>query len=291
MKEITIDIVCPVYEGYDDIVSLYQSFSSQKNVKINKVVCPLTIGEKESTGKIIKFFKDNNITYFLVEKKDFSHSLTRQKAIFEYCESRCIVMMSQDVKLIDENAFYNIVKSIDAKETVYNYGRQICVNHSIERYVRRKNYPKKSNVTSLEDAKKIGIMAFFGSDAFSAYDRDVFIRIGGYRDHVMMSEDMLYCYNALNAGYKRGYVEDAVVNHSHKYTLKQLYHRYIGNGKFFSDVPYFKEYKVSGGGAKLAIYVFFQALIHFNIPVLFRWLPDMSVRYFGLRKGRKMGQK
>ena len=49
----------------------------------------------------------------------------------------------------------------------------------------------------------------------------------------------------------------------------------------------FNQYKAEDSGLKLAMYVLGQALKHFNIPVLFRWLPDMSARYLGMRKGKK----
>ena len=38
---------------------------------------------------------------------------------------------------------------------------------------------------------------------------------------------------------------------------------------------------------KLALHVFKSALKDFNIPVLFRFLPDMTSRYLGMRKGKK----
>ena len=232
MKDIEVDVVSPIYENYDDVSYLYESLKKQKNIILKNVVFPLTIGDKEKTDKLRQFIKDNNIVSFEVEKKDFVHSLTRQKAIEEYCKSKCIVMLSQDVKIKDENALYNLVKSIDNDETVHNYGRQICTNHSIERYVRKKNYPDYSWVDSKETIKK-DIKPFFSSDAFSAYNRDVFIKLGGYNGYkVMMSEDMLYVYFALMAGYKKGYVSEAVVEHSHKYTIKQLYRRYYANGEF-----------------------------------------------------------
>lgn len=287
MKAIEVDVVSPIYENYDDVSYLYESLKKQKNIILKNVVFPLTIGDKEKTDKLRQFIKDNNIVSFEVEKKDFVHSLTRQKAIEEYCKSKCIVMVSQDVKIKDENALYNLVKSIDKDETVHNYGRQICTNHSIERYVRKKNYPDYSWVDSKETIKK-DIKPFFSSDAFSAYNRDVFIKLGGYNGYkVMMSEDMLYVYFALMAGYKKGYVSEAVVEHSHKYTIKQLYRRYYANGEFFRDVKLFDKYSTSGGGLKLALYVLGQSLIHFNIPALIRWLPDMAARYIGMKKGRK----
>ena len=52
--------------------------------------------------------------------------------------------MSQDIKLLNKNSSYNLVKDIQSKETVYNYGRINLSNYSLERYIRKKNYPKES---------------------------------------------------------------------------------------------------------------------------------------------------
>jgi rhamnosyltransferase len=98
---------------------------------------------------------------------------------------------------------------------------------------------------------------------------------------------MLYSKIILDAGYKKKYCSDAVVEHSHKYTLKQLYKRYYDTGIFHSKVKVFDSYKSTDSGVKLALYVLKEALRHFDIPVLFRWLPDMIARYLGMNKGRK----
>ena len=288
MNPIQIDIVCPVFEKLDEIASLYESFALQKDVKINKVVFPVTLSDEEKTNAVIDYLKKNNITYFTVKKEDFSHSLTRQKAIEQYCESKIVVMMSQDIKLVNEHSLYNLVKTIDSGESAFNYGRQICTNHTIERYIRKKNYPTESKLVSAKDIDEMGLFAFFSSDAFSAYNRDIFLGLGGYNGFdVMMSEDMLFSYYVLTNGYSKMYVGDAEVIHSHRYKLKQLYERYYLNGIFFKKVKLFDGYGSSGEGLKLAIYTFFQALIHFNIPVLFIWLPNMAARFLGMRKGKK----
>ena len=135
-------------------------------------------------------------------------------------------------------------------------------------------------------------MAFFASDACSALNRDIFIELGGYNGYdVMMNEDQLYSKIILDAGYKKKYCADAIVEHSHKYKLKQLKKRYYETGLFYAKVKIFNEYKSTNTGFKLALYVLGQALIHFNIPVLFRWFPDMCARYFGMKKGKKEGAK
>lgn len=285
---IELDIVCPIYKGFSYLNSLYDSFFYQKNIKINKIVFPITNSKDEEFKKIMEFVKEKTITYFIVEKEEFSHSLTREKAIIEYCNSDIVVMLSQDIKLIDEYCFYNLTKSIYKKETVYNYARQICSNNTIEKYIREKNYPKESYVVSKSEVDKMQLMAFFASDACSAYDRNIFIKVGGYGNYdVMMNEDQLYSKIILDAGYKKKYCADAVVEHSHKYTLKQLYERYYQTGKFYKEVKIFDNYNSTESGFKLAKSVLFKALRHFNLPVLIRWLPDMLARYLGMRKGRK----
>ena len=291
MNEIAIDIVCPVYKGYDYLKPLYNSFLTQKNVTINKIIFPITDSEDEQMPLIREFVKKNNIESFEVKKNEFSHSLTRQKAIIEHCESPIVVMQSQDIKLANNMVFYNLVKNIHTGETAYNYAKQICTNNSIEKYIRERNYSDTSYIVSKDDIEKMQIMAFFASDACSAYDRDTFIHLGGYGGYnVMMNEDQLYSKILLDAGYKKKYCADAIVEHSHKYTLKQVYKRYYEVGLFYSEVGLFDTYKSANTGFKLALYVLCQAVKHLDIPAILRWLPDMAARYLGMRFGKIAGK-
>ena len=283
----SINVVSPVYKNIEQIKNLYTAIKNQKDVNITKVVFALTLSNEEVDNEIISYMEKNGITYFSVSQEEFSHSLTREKAIREYCDSEIVVLCSQDIKITDEYAIKKLTDSLN-DEVVYAYGRQTCKNHSIEKYIRRKNYPNESYIVSKEDIGKMQIMAFFSSDAFSALDRNVFIKINGYQGYnVMMCEDMLYSKFILDAGYKKAYVAEAVVEHSHKYKLKQLYNRYYETGKFYKEVELFKNYKTNDSGLKLALSVLGQALIHFDIIVIFRWLPDMAARYLGMKKGKK----
>ena len=283
----TVDIVCPIYKNLEQLERLYNGLQSQVDVEIVNYVFPLTVSDdKEMDEKIKMFLKEHNIQYFEVTAEEFSHSLTRERAIRE-CKSDIVVLCSQDVIFFDEHALSGLAEAIN-DEVVYAYGKQICTKKTIERYIREKNYPKESRIIGSEDIEEMQLMAFFASDAFSALNRKVFIKINGYQGYnVMMAEDMLYSKFILDAGYKKAYVAEAQVEHSHKYTLKQLYKRYYETGKFHKEVNLFNQYKAEDSGFKLAMYVLGQALKHFNIPVLFRWLPDMAARYLGMRKGKK----
>lgn len=288
---IDIDIVCPIYKGYKYLEPLFNSFLNQKNVNIKNVVFSITNSYDDEMNLILKFVEKNNIKFFIVEKEKFSHSLTRENAIKNYCTSKIVVMISQDIRLTNDLVFYNLVRDIASKSASYTYARQISSKKGIETYIREKNYPLNSYYVTKNDIAKMQLMAFFASDACSAYDRDVFIKVNGYCGYdVMMNEDQLYSYIILNNGYTKKYCADSVVIHSHDYTLKQLYKRYYQAGVFYKNIKIFDNYKSTDSGLKLAFYVLKKAIINFNIPVLIRWLPDMSARYLGMKKGKKRGK-
>lgn len=284
-----IDIVCPIYKGDKIIENLIKSIKNQKNVEIGNMVFPIT--ESENCEKTIKIVNDYGYTFFTVKKEDFSHSLTRETAIKNYCSNKVVLMISQDVNFVNEYSVYNLVKNID-DEIVYAYGRQVARKNSIEYYIREINYGSESLIVSKDDIEKMQLKAFFSSDAFSAYNRDYFVAIGGYDNkHMMMSEDMYYSRKILLAGCKKMYVADAVVEHFHEYTLKQLYNRYRETGYWFFVFKEFREYKVTATGGQLAIGVLKMALKDFNIPVLIKFLPNMAARFLGMKKGEKWNDK
>lgn len=280
-----IDIVCLLYQAENYIDGVLERLKAQKGIELGRAVFPIT--ESETANAVAEKVAAAGYEYFFVKKEEFSHSLTREKAIFEYCENEVVVMLSQDAVLFDENSIAELAKVID-EEVVYAYGRQICRKKTIEHYVRQKNYGDTSETVSQKDVEELQLHAFFASDAFSAYHRPTFLKLNGYDNlPMMMSEDMYYAKKVIDNGYKKGYAATAVVEHSHKFTLKQLYDRYYATGVWFGEHKEFDNYKTTDSGMKLALHVFKSALKDFNIPVLFRFLPDMTSRYLGMRKGKK----
>ncbi|MBQ8357755.1 MAG: hypothetical protein IJX39_08125 [Clostridia bacterium] len=286
LNMVKIDVVCPLHRADGMIDAVIEGLKAQKNIIFNKVVFPIT-KEEDDLSVVIRKITEAGFCYFLVPLGDFSHSLTRQTAVMEYCESDVVVMISQDVRFVDEDALSRLASVIN-ETCVYAYGRQICSQKTIERYVREKNYGKESLTVSAADVENMQLAAFFASDAFSAYHRPTFVTLGGYDSiHMMMNEDMYYAKKVIDRGLQKAYVATAVAEHSHRYTFKQLYNRYRATGKWFAEHPEFDDYKTTDSGLKLALYVFKRALREFNIPVLFRFLPDMTSRYLGMKKGKE----
>jgi len=280
-----VDLVCPLYKADKVIGELIDNLYKQEKIEFHKIVFAVTkCDNSDITTSIIK---EKGLDYFVVDKQEFSHSLTREKAIKEYCESEIVVMMSQDIRFVDNLSIYNLASEINEK-VVYAYGRQVAKKNTIEFYIRESNYGQDSVKVTKKDVEKMQIKAFFSSDAFSAYYRPVFMELNGYDgENMMMSEDMYYSKKIIDNGYTKMYVANAVVEHYHKYTLKQLYNRYYETGKWFHDYPRFNEYKTTESGITLALSVFKKAIKDFNIAVLIKFIPNMTARYLGMKKGQK----
>lgn len=281
-----IDIICPLYNAEKYIMELHKNILKQQNVKVNKIDYVLT----RSTDNTEKILKELKCDYRLIEKKDFSHSLTREKVANE-SKADILVFITQDIKIERDDWLNNLTKCIENGECEASYSRQICSNNTIEKYTREKNYPEKSFIVTKNDIKQKGLKAFFFSDASSAIKRDIFERLNGYDGkNFPTNEDMYIAYKLITNGYRIKYCADSVIEHSHKLTLKQLYKRYYDIGVFFLQNEYLNKYKVNQTGGGLALYILKRAIKDKNIKVIFRFIPDMVARFLGMKIGKYFGK-
>lgn len=289
MKPIVLDVVIPSLNEDGGTVAILESLLNQKDVEIKNIILPITLkfeNPKNDLHEIIKNYA--KVKYFDVKPEEFSHSLTREKAIREYCESNLIVLMSNDAKPMDEHAVYNLAKDVENKKCAYASGRQISVKNSLDKYFRERNYSTESYFVTKEDIERMQIMAFHSSDVFSCLDREIFIKINGYQGlNLITNEDMYYSYCLLQNGYSTKYAADAVVEHTHSNTLKEIYDRYYSIGEFYKQVKVFDGYKTESSGFSVAFSVLGKAFKHFDIKSIFLWLPNMASRYLGFKKGSK----
>ena len=278
-----IDIICPLYNAEKDIEGLHKSLLKQKNVKINEIKYVLTESKDNTEEKLKKL----NINFKKIKKEEFSHGLTRENEAFD-SKADILVFITQDVKIVRDDWLYNLTKDIANGEVDACYSRQICTNNTIEKYTRECNYPKNSKIVTKDDVEKLGLKAFFFSDASSAIKRETFVKLNGY-DHkkLIINEDMYIAYKLITNGYKIKYCADSEVVHSHVFTLKQYYDRYKDTGKFFKENSYLNNYKVNQAGGSMAKYVLKRAWQDKNWSVLVRFVPNMAARFIGMKVGIK----
>ena len=282
MKKKTIDIICPLYNAEEYIINLHNSFLKQKNVTLENIRYILT----ESTDNTENLLIKNNIKYKKIAKKDFSHSLVREKEAF-LSKADVLVFVTQDVIIKRDDWLYNLVSPLNEK-IVASYSRQLPKYNNIEKYTREKNYPNKSSIVSKKDIEKLGLRTFFFSDASSAVLKDIFVKLKGYDNKdLSISEDMYFAYKVIMADYKIKYCSNSEVIHSHKFTLKQIYDRYKLIGKFFKENSYLDQYGTTDSGKDLAFYIFKRIWQEKRFFFLFRYPFDMAARLFGMKAGKR----
>lgn len=276
-----VEIICPLYNAENYIENLHDNILKQKNVDFS-VRYLLT----ESTDKTESILKSKKLIYDKVEKKDFSHSLTRELAA-RNSKADIIVFISQDVEPSDENWLYYLVKDIIDGNVSAAYSRQITKFNNLEKYTREKNYPKESKIVSKDDIESLGLKTFFFSDASSAIKKEVFEQLNYYDNKKLpINEDMYIAYKLITNGHKIKYCSDSIVYHSHNFKLKELYSRYKLTGQFFKENSYLDDYGTTDSGMKLATYVFKRILQEGRIVLLFRYPFDMGARFIGMKVGK-----
>ena len=279
----TVDIICPLYNARNYIMDLHQNIKKQKNVEVLSINYVVT----KTNDNIEEILESLDCNYEMIEREEFSHSLTRER-MANNCKADIIVFITQDVIIKSESWLKNLIRGIEENECEAAFSRQICTNSTIEKYTRERNYPDKSYVKTKEDISKMGINAFFFSDASSAVKREIFVELNGYDGkNFPTNEDMYLAYKLLTNGYRIKYCADSICYHSHDFKLKELYDRYKLTGRFFKENSYIDNFGTNKSGGGLAKYILKRAIKDKNIKVLIRFIPDMATRYIGMKVGKR----
>ncbi len=278
-----IDIICPLYNAEKYVLNLHKSLLMQKQVFINKIWYVLTESE-DNTKKLLDRL---NIKYELINKNDFSHSLTREKYA-KKSNADIIVFITQDIVIEDDTWLQKLVKPIIDGKVEATYSRQISKYNNLEKYIREYNYPSTSKVMKKSDIKKFGLKTFFFSDVSSAIRKNTFKKLNYYDGKDLpISEDMYIAYKLIINGYKIKYCANSIVYHSHKYKLIELYKRYRLTGYFFKCNSYLDNYGTTSSGKNLALYVLKRVFQDKKYFLLIRYPFDMMVRFIGMKVGKR----
>lgn len=278
----TIDIICPLYQAEEYIESLHASLLKQKNVQIHSIQYILT----KSTDRSEEILKKNHLSYQVIERKEFSHSLVREHAALESCAD-IICFVTQDIVIENKDWLEKLVSPIIDGKVQATYSRQLTKFYNLEEYTREYNYPEQSSIKSKDDLSKLGLKTFFFSDASSAVLRETFVKLGGYDGkNLPINEDMYFAYKLIMNGYKIGYQADSIVYHSHNFTFKELYNRYKLTGKFFKENGYLDQYGTTSSGSGLAKYILKRIIQDKNVKAFFRYPLDMTARFIGMKVGK-----
>lgn len=186
--------------------------------------------DSSSTDQTVALSKELGVETLIIPQKDFNHGLTRDLGR-RHLNTDIIVMITQDAYAVGEHVLEKLIAPLLAGTAAAAYGRQIPHDRAnfFETFARAFNYPAESHVRTIQDVHKYGVYTFFCSDSCAAYDNRILDKIGGI-PQVLFGEDTVVAAKVLHAGHQIAYVADAVVQHSHSYSLKQEFSRHFDIG-------------------------------------------------------------
>ena len=248
----TVDVIIPTYKPGSKFIR-QQEMLQKQTYPVNRVIIVNT-EEKFLDRRLLQDYENVSVTDISV--KEFDHGATRNLGVSK-SRADYFLMMTDDAVPKDEHMVENLVKMMESsqdKEIGAVYGRQLATGESSEdeKYSRSFNYPAQSFVKTIEDLPRLGIKTYFESNVCCLYRKDIFDKLGGFIDHTIFNEDMIYCCSMLKAGYASAYCAEAAVFHAHNYTGMQQLRRNFDLGVSQADHPeVFGGLRSEGEGIKL----------------------------------------
>lgn len=224
-----IDVCIPAYHPGEELEKTFIRLSKQ-TVKINRII----ICNTDVTGwsdDLTEIAKDRGLDLFVyhIGKEKFDHGRVRDE-MMKISDADLVLFMTQDAYPADDRLIEKLAGAFDSAKDVTvaaAYGRQLAKPGSdiLERYSRNYNYPKRSCIKTKADLDTLGIKTFFCSNVCAMYRRDIYLGGAGFPERTIFNEDMINARGLIDRGYGIAYVSDAMVFHSHSYTLKKQFKR------------------------------------------------------------------
>lgn len=256
---------------------------------LNSTVKPrVLVVNSSSNDGTVELAKSMGAETLIIPRKSFNHGTTREQAR-KALNSDIIVMTTPDAIATSLDTIEKLIDPIVSGKAAAAYARQIPHDGSdlFEAFPRQFNYPAENHIRSIHDLQTHGSYLFFFSDSFSAYKNSALEQIGGFSE-VLTGEDVVAIAKLLHQGHSIAYAADAVVKHSHRYTLKQEFKRYFDTGLAREG---YKQLIQSGGKDEKRGSVFTKALFQKVAQEKPHMLPYALIQTLAKLLGYKIGQQ
>lgn len=227
---------------------------------------------------------------YKIKKRDFNHGATRNLAR-NLVEADIYIFMTQDAIPANRYTLENLVEPFPKYPAVgLTYARQLPRQGAgpIEAFSRLFSYPPESKMKSKADSKQMGLKTILCSNTCAAYRREAFDSVGWFPTKVIMCEDVYIGAKILQAGYNIYYTANALIFHSHDFSVVQEFKRYFDLGVFYESREHWiiNDY---GGSGKRGVNMFLSGLHYFDDNRYKYLCPEWILRTFIKIMAYKLG--
>lgn len=223
-----IDVIIPVYKPGKSLVDLVEAMA-QQDVSINKTIVMNTEQSYFDKFAYSTRFLDNqkNLVVRHVSKREYDCGKTRNAGV-KLSDADYFIIMSQKAVPIGKEIISKLLLAFEKDPKVaVAYARNVACEDASEsvKFATSYTFPELSAVHGEEDFENLGWLAYMNSNTCAMYKRSVFDELGGFTNHIVTNEDIVYAANAIKAGYKVSYVADATVIYDAVYSIDEYTRR------------------------------------------------------------------
>lgn len=223
-----------------------------------------------------------------IARNEFVHGRTRNLGI-ELTDAPVVAFLTQDVLPVTPDWPLRFAKVLEDPKVAGVYGRQVPRDAAtMEMFFVAMNYPAERLRFDPQPGghhPRPGRVLF--SNAFSAVRRDVMERLP-FPGRVRFSEDQIWAYLALTAGYSIVYEPAAEALHAHHYSIRGLFRRSHAVGRALGEVDIAR-----GATFEESVRFLLKEIGWFARQGHFHRLPQMLsyefIRWLGFQLGRREG--
>ena len=250
------DVIIPVYRPDEKLNRLIDCLLTQTRMPQRIILINTDRDEFLKFSQEEPFLaRDPRIELHHIAKAQFDHGGTRNYGV-SLSHAQFFVCMTDDAIPAGNTMMEELLKPFSSESIGISYARQLPDPDCgiIERYTRSFNYPETARIKTAKDLPELGIKTFFASNVCAAYRRSYFDALGGFPDHTIYNEDMIYARHLIDAGYAISYTAKAEVIHSHNYSGIEQLHRNFDLGVSHAQFPEeFSGIRAESEGRKLVL--------------------------------------
>lgn len=279
-----VSVVIPTLNAGKELNTLLRALENQCSPAEEIIV--VDSSSEDNTVEICSQYE--SVIFLSIPRESFDHGRTRDLAL-RRCRGDVVVFLTQDAVPADSEFLEKLIKPLEDEHTAVSVGRQLPKKSATkaEALVRSFNYPENSFIRSKEDIPALGIKAFFCSDSCAAYRKDVYLKLGGFEYPLKSNEDMFFAAKALQNGYRIAYTADAMVYHSHNFSLREQYRRnYIQGYEIERHRELIGDVSLNTEGLKLVRTVSGSLLAEGAVRAFLFFGLDCCARWLGNRNGK-----
>lgn len=221
-----ISVVIPVRDGGRDLERCLQALAAQDVDEEVEIV----VVDSGSTDGSAALARAVGAIVHEIPAAAFNHGGTRNLAV-SLTRGESVVFTSQDAYAADSGWLARLTAPLAAPEVGGTYGRQVAHEGAPppEVFFMDFLYGPASRVQRASSTAELTLETTLFSNVCSAMRRETLDRFPFVED-IIMSEDQEWARRILLEGYALHYVADAIVRHSHAYTLRQAFRRFFDSG-------------------------------------------------------------